>query len=159
MGTNVRRSLVGLFGVIVIVASACGSTSESDQAQELWDDYQAARDAGEAEAMVALVSEDMVWENPLNGDRREGRAAFQNLVTWVIRVTDTDRTTIVDQFVSEDGTRVVWSEEWIGTTDLGADFALHPTHVYEVENGEFVSGTILFADADGDVIEQLTATG
>jgi ketosteroid isomerase-like protein len=151
MNNKIKGLLIGL--AVLPMAVGCGSDGDStdsavEQTQQAQQELIAAYEAGDADAMNALYAEDAVFENPTVADVTSGQDAMLALQRWVTQITDQDRSEIVDQFVSADGTRGVVVYHWVGTFTDGTPFDLDMTHVYEYEDGLVTHVAVSFANSD-----------
>lgn len=152
MRNRTRGLVIGLAALPLAVGCGSddgGSSDAVDQAQEVQDAYVEAYEAGDADGMVELMSDDVTWTNSTHWDSSTGTASMTSLLEWVVEATDLDQTEIVDRFVSDDGTQGVIVYHWVGNrTDTGEAFDLDMTHVQEYENGEITSVVASFANPD-----------
>ena len=152
MKNRIKGLLIACAALPLVVG--CGSDGDSgsdavDQAHEVQDAYIEAFQAGDATAMTELYDADIRWSNPTHSDTNTGVAQAESLAGWVVEVTNTEQTEIVDRFVSDDGTRGVVVIHWLGNrSDNGEPFDLDMTQVHGYDDGKIVSIDVSWANRD-----------
>jgi len=152
MNRKIKGLLIGIAALpLAVGCSSDGDSNDSavEETQQVQDELIAAFEAGDAEAMTALHADDAVFVNATMFDSVDNDNQMGSLHRWVTQVTDQDRSEVVEQFVSDDGTRGVIVFHWVGNrSDNGEEFDLDMTHVNEYEDGKVTHVTVSFANSD-----------
>jgi steroid delta-isomerase-like uncharacterized protein len=138
--------LSGMSGAVVaqepVSADPVSATAANEAA------YVEAFRAKDLEAFMAAFTEDPVFEDKTFGDYLAGADAVRDMEAAVLRLTDTDASSLLDHFVSMDGGRAVQIWQWAGTNYLGSPFDMPVLVLHEYEDGKIAKESLYYAARD-----------
>lgn len=133
MEALVRRRLLVAVASVVLALGACGG-DDTDPAGVI-DDYVAAYNSGDIDAVMALFSEESVVTRHPFANRSEGLDAIRDLqVSDIGAAATSDAYTISNVEVS--GDTVTWDHAW--TNDEGSQFC-QQGHSAVIQDGKFLT--------------------
>lgn len=149
-----------MISVFALLAASCstGETDEAVAAEKAAATQQANIDAvfaQDIDATMATLTEDVEFFNAAMGTHWTGKTQYRSNLETIFEVTDPDATELIDNFVSDDGTRGVIVMHWVGENGAGNPIDLTYVQVTEFEDG-LISKTTLYWE-DQNVADQLMA--
>ena len=158
MRTTIKTIL--LIAVLAMLAASCstGGTDETAAAEKAAATQQANIDAvfaQDLDATMATYTEDVEFFNAVMGSHWSGKTAYRSNIETIFEITDPDATELIDNFVSDDGTRGVIVMHWVGENGAGNPIDLTYVQLQEFEDG-LIDKTTMYWD-DQDVADQLGA--
>lgn len=155
MSLVVAVILALLNGAAVVAGEAEGSVGADAAATEANEAaYVDAFFSKDLDALMAAFTGDPVFEDQTFGDYRVGALALRGMEGAVLRLTDPELTTLLDRFVSVDGSRAVLVLRWAGTNYLGRPFDMPVLVLHEYQDGKIAKESIYYAASDA--YDQLT---
>jgi steroid delta-isomerase-like uncharacterized protein len=104
--------------------------------------------AKDLDAFMATFADDPVFEDKTFGDYLTGPGAVRGMEAAVLNMTDVEASTLLDHFVSADGTRAVQMWQWAGTNYLGGSFGMPVLVLHEYEDGKIAKESLFYAARD-----------
>ena len=107
------------------------------------------------DALLATFTDDAVFVDETFGDFIEGKTQLRSFYEIVFRISDPERTEVLDSFVSSDATRATSVWEWRGVSASGNPFDLSNVLIHEYRDGLISKQSIYYASRDA--YEQLAS--
>ena len=155
-----RITTIVIIVVLGMLAASCstGETDEAAAAEKAAATQQTNIDAvfaQDIDATMATLTEDVEFFNTAMGTHWIGKTQYRSNLETIFEITDPDATELVDNFVSDDGTRGVIVMHWVGENGAGNPIDLTYVQLTEFEDGLIAKTTMYWEDQD--VADQLMA--
>jgi len=155
-----RIATIVIIVVLGMLAASCstGETDETAAAEKAAATQQTNIDAvfaQDIDALMATYTEDVEFFNDAIGTHWRSKTEYQANMTTIFEITDPDATELIDNFVSDDGTRGVVVMHWVGENGMGNPIDLTYVQLQEFEDG-LIDKTMMYWE-NQDVADQLNA--